>query len=129
MDLEITKLDLKGDERGIVVEILKRGKIDPEIKEVLLISAKPGIVRGNHYHKTKAEWLCIIRGKAKFVYEDNKTGERKEVIMSGEEPSLIRTPVNVAHAIKNIGDDDLYMIEISNQIYEEIPDTFKKQIL
>ncbi|MDE1871037.1 MAG: WxcM-like domain-containing protein [Candidatus Micrarchaeota archaeon] len=129
MDLEITKLDLRGDDRGIVVEILKKSRIDPEIKEILLISSKPGVVRGNHYHKTKAEWLCIIRGRAKFVYEDNETGERKEIIVSGEKPSLIRTPVNVAHAVKNIGDDELYMIEISNQIYDEIQDTFKKQIM
>lgn len=130
MELEIKELDIKKDDRGSTIEIIKRNLINDDIKEVLLISSKPGVIRGNHYHEKKAEWLCIIHGKAKFVYEDIKTGERKEAIIDGEKPTIIKTPVNVSHAVQNIGDDDLLMIEVSGQIYDEkAPDTFRKQII
>jgi UDP-2-acetamido-2,6-beta-L-arabino-hexul-4-ose reductase len=129
MKLEISKVNVKIDERGLLAEMVKKGKLNGEIKEVLLITSRPGVVRGNHYHKSKDEVLCIIKGRAKFVYEDIRTGKRKELTVSGKVPVVIRTPKNVAHAIKNIGKEDLYLLEISNQIYEEKPDTFKKEIM
>ncbi len=128
MKLKIKELDAKENERGIVVEILKSSEMKEQIKEVLLIVSKPGVVRGNHYHKKKAEWLYIIMGKGKFIYEDVKTGERKEFIIDNK-PTIIETPQNVAHAVKNIGDDDLYLLEISSHLYAEDPDIFKKEIM
>jgi UDP-2-acetamido-2,6-beta-L-arabino-hexul-4-ose reductase len=130
MKLEIKKLDIRSDDRGFAINILdKKSLKDYDIKEILIIVSKPGAIRGNHYHKTKLEWLGILNGRAKFVYEDNKTGKRKMVTISGNKPKMIRTPRNVTHAVKNVGKDDLYMIELSNQIYEDNPDTFKKQIM
>lgn len=128
MDLIIKELDVKADDRGIFIEILKSNEIKDQIKEVLLIVSKPGVVRGNHYHKEKAEWLCLIKGKAKFVYEDIETGERKEFVIDNK-PTIIKTPLNAAHAIKNVGDDDLYLFEVSNHIFEENPDIFKKEVI
>lgn len=126
MELEIGELEIKSDDRGFVTELLTSKKANSEIKEVLFIVSKPGVTRGNHYHKSKAEWICIIKGKAKLVYEDNVTGERREVIVSGDKPTVISTPTNVMHWVENIGDDDLYTIEITNHLYEEGPDTFRK---
>lgn len=128
MELKIKELDSKADERGIFAEILKSNETKEQIKEVLLAVSKPGAVRGNHYHKKKVEWLCLIKGKAKFLYVDIKTGESKEVIIDNK-PTIITTPLNIAHAVKNIGKDDLYLLEISNQIYSENPDIFAKKIM
>ena len=128
MKLIIKELDAKIDDRGIFAEILKSDDIKDQVKEVLLIVSKPNVVRGNHYHQKKIEWLCVIKGRAKFLYEDIKTGERKEFVVDNK-PTIIKTPLNVAHAVKNIGDDDLYLFEISNHIYEETPDIIKKVIM
>lgn len=128
MELEIMEIDAKEDERGIFVEILKSNEIKERIKEVLLIVSKPGVVRGNHYHEKKAEWLCLVKGSAKFLYIDIETGEKKELIVDNK-PTLIKTPLRVAHAIKNIGKDDMYLLEISNHLYAEDPDNFKKEIM
>ncbi len=128
MRLRIKELDAKMDERGIFAEILKSSEIKAQVKEVLLIVSKPGVVRGNHYHKKKVEWLCLMKGKGKFLYIDNKTGARKEVIIDNK-PTIIETPLNVAHAIKNVGKDDLYLLEISNHLYAETPDMFRKEIM
>jgi UDP-2-acetamido-2,6-beta-L-arabino-hexul-4-ose reductase len=129
MDLEIKELDLRSDDRGLVAEILKRNQISQDIKEILFGVSKPGVIRGNHYHKSKVEWLCVIKGKGKLIYQDIESGEKKEIIVSGDKPVVVKTPVNAAHSHENIGDTDEYWIEITNQIYDEVPDTFKKQVL
>jgi len=130
MELDIKELNVKKDDRGAVLEIIKRDLINEDIQEVLMISSKPGVIRGNHYHERKGEWLCIVQGKAKFVYEDIKTGERKELIVDGEKPTIIKTPKNVSHAVQNIGDGDLLMIEISDKLYDEKnPDTVRKPVM
>jgi UDP-2-acetamido-2,6-beta-L-arabino-hexul-4-ose reductase len=128
MELEIREFDAKDDERGIFIEILKSNEIKEQIKEVLLIVSKPGVVRGNHYHEKKAEWLCLLKGKAKFLYIDIETGEKKELVIDNK-PTIIKTPLRVAHATKNIGKDDLYLLEISNHLYSEDPDMFRKEIM
>jgi len=123
LDLEIKELDIKSDDRGHVIEVIKADNI----KEVLFILSKPGATRGNHFHKSKAEWLCIIKGKAKLTYSDVATGKKTELIVNGDEkPTIIKTPKNIAHVVHNIGTDDLYMLEISDKIYDKKnPDTFK----
>jgi UDP-2-acetamido-2,6-beta-L-arabino-hexul-4-ose reductase len=128
MELKIKELDLKEDDRGIFAEILKGDEIRDKIKEVLLVVSKPGVIRGNHHHTKKIEWICLIKGKAKFLYIDNKTGERREFVIDNK-PTIIETPLNVAHAIKNIGEDDLYLLELSNHIFADDPDIFKKEIM
>jgi dTDP-4-dehydrorhamnose 3,5-epimerase-like enzyme len=128
MDLKITEIDAKENERGIFAEILKSNQTEEQIKETLLVISKPGAVRGNHYHKKKVEWLCLIKGRGQFIYIDIKTGEKKEFVIDNK-LTLIKTPLNVAHAVKNIGKDELILLEISNQLFEEDPDIFEKEIL
>ncbi len=128
MRLKIREIDVKEDGRGVLAEILKSGKVKNQIKEILLIVSKPGVVRGNHYHKKKAEWLCLLKGRGKFLYVDVKTGARKEFVIDNK-PTVIETPLNVVHAIKNIGKEDLYLLEISDQLYAETPDISKKEIM
>ncbi|HIH50322.1 MAG: WxcM-like domain-containing protein [Candidatus Micrarchaeaceae archaeon] len=128
MRLKIREIDVREDERGIFAEILKNDGLKERIKEVLLVVSRPGVIRGNHYHKKKAEWLCLLKGKGKFLYVDNETGARKEFVIDNK-PTIIETPLNVAHAVKNVGDEDLYLLEISDHLYSEDPDISKREIM
>ena len=53
----------QSDERGIIVDILTKEKID----YVTLITSKRGATRGNHYHKQTIQWVYIFRGKIKLL--------------------------------------------------------------
>jgi UDP-2-acetamido-2,6-beta-L-arabino-hexul-4-ose reductase len=126
MKLEIRDLDIKSDNRGIATEILTSDQM-PEMKEVLLQISKPGTIRGNHYHKKKVEWICVIKGEAKIIYEDVYDGEKKTIFVSGDKPQIIKTPLDVLHTVYNIGKEDLYTISILDSIYAKMPDTYKKE--
>lgn len=119
-------LKLKKDDRGWSVEILKRNEIKQDIRYVYLMTSKPGAIRGNHYHKRRAEWLCVLHGKAKFIIVDNKTGKKTQFTVSGDKPRLVDMPTNVTHTIKNIGKEQLYILEITNMEYsKKNHDTFR----
>lgn len=42
----------------------------------------PNIARGNHYHDKKEEYLYIIKGNLKVIYEDVDNNERQEIILT-----------------------------------------------
>ncbi len=90
-----------------------------KLKEVMIITAKPGAVRGNHYHKEKIEWLGVISGRARFVFMDNKTKQLRRIDVSGSRPVFFNIPNNVAHAIINTGKQDIAILEFSNRAYNK----------
>ena len=54
------KMDLKEDNRGNFVELMK----SKSFGQVSVSRSKKGVIRGNHYHNTKNEKFCVIKGKA-----------------------------------------------------------------
>lgn len=56
---------MKRDNRGFLAEIVKSN----EFGQIFISSTKENIIRGNHYHHTKVEKFCVIRGKLKLIFE------------------------------------------------------------
>ena len=57
MKLNIKKLVVKKDSRGWLAEIIQSEDVGKKRFGLLLITtAHPGQVKGNHYHKKKKEW-------------------------------------------------------------------------
>jgi len=134
MKFELKKLEKKVDERGWFAEILRADDLPAsEMKnfgQIGITTAKQNIVKGNHYHKRKLEWYCVLKGKALIVLQDNVTNERKEIVMSEKEPSILKIYPDVSHAIKNIGKGMMYLLIYTNEPFNpEDPDTFKKEVL
>ncbi len=126
-NLVINKLNVKSDERGWLAEILRKENLQEEkgFGQILVTVAKPGVTKGNHYHKRKEEWFCIIRGKGKLLLKDVTTDECQEVLMGDENMVAVKIPPNVIHAIQNIGDEMLYLlIYIDEPFNPKDPDTF-----
>lgn len=129
MDYQVTKLKKhkrspdEEDERGFLVEFLKRHELEEEDKEfaqVYLSTIAPNTIRGNHYHKTKKEFFVIMSGKALIVLEDVNTKERKEIICDSSEEHITRVSFgpNIAHAIKNTSDKTIFLTAYTTKPYD-----------
>ena len=118
MNVKIKNLKKFEDERGLLVEILRDDEISEKIKHIYFSISKPSVKRGNHYHKRKVEWFCVAKGKARLILEDNKTKERKELILSIENPKTVEISPNITHIIENIGNDEMYLIVIVNEVFD-----------
>ena len=133
MHFEQKKIEKKEDERGWFSEILRADDLSENDRKRFgqfgITAAKEGIVKGNHYHKRKLEWYCVIKGKALIVLEDNETGERKEIILDEKSPELLKIFPNTSHAIKNIGKGIMLLLIYTNEPFnKEDPDTYKSEI-
>ncbi|MCX5884650.1 MAG: cupin domain-containing protein [Proteobacteria bacterium] len=129
--VEVKRLDIKRDERGWLVEVLRSEalKRGDRFGQFLITTAYPGYIKGNHYHTRKFEWYCVIRGEGKLVLEDNASGEREEMALSEEGITLVMIPPGITHAIENTGKDILsVLIYIDEPFNESDPDTFFKKI-
>ena len=124
MDYSIKELVKSEDKRGFLVEFLKSSELAEDEKhfgQIYLTTIKGECVRGNHYHQRKREFYVIMSGKASLVLEDINTKERKEFEIDASEGNLVRISVgrNVAHAIKNISDQDVILCAYTNKEYDE----------
>jgi UDP-2-acetamido-2,6-beta-L-arabino-hexul-4-ose reductase len=124
--------EVKKDPRGYLIEVMKKSDVSNEVFGQLYLSvAHPGEVRGNHYHQRKKEWFYVIKGKGLLVAVDRATGERSEMILSDESPRLVFIEPNISHGVKNIGDEDLFLIAYveGEEFNPEDPDTFREIVV
>lgn len=128
--VKIKKCDYFEDERGWLLKVIqKEDLMGQNFGEVYITTAHPGIIKANHYHMDTDEWFCIIKGTAKLVLEDIESGETKEIILGTERFRIIKVPKKIAHAVKNIGDDLMYLLAIADQPYDnDDPDTYPYDI-
>ena len=124
---KVIRLDVKNDERGWLAEILRREELGDrcEFGQFLVTTARPGVIKGNHYHERKREWFCVIKGKGKLVLEGD--GFREEIVMGEENMVTVAVPPGVAHALVNVGDEMLYALIYTDEPFDpDDPDTFYK---
>ena len=126
MNIGVKKLDIKKDHRGWLAEIVQPKDVGSNTFGLILVTtAKPGQTKGNHYHKIKTEWYCVIRGQALLTLIDNKTQEVKKLHMGEDNMVLVRIPPNNFHTIKNVGGKEMYLMVYVNQAFDpKDPDTY-----
>lgn len=96
-----------------------------EFGQILVTTAHPNIIKGDHYHKRKTEWYCVLKGQMKLVLKDTKTEELKEFILSDKKLQTIKISPGISHGFKNIGDEMLYvLVYIDEPFNPKDPDTF-----
>lgn len=126
MSYKIKTLDVKRDHRGWLAEIIRPEDVyNKTFGQVLVTTASPGKVKGNHYHKRKTEWYCVISGKGLLSLRDNSTKKVVDIEVNGHDMKLIEIPPNHFHSIKNIGDKDMYLLAYVNEPFDpKDPDIF-----
>jgi UDP-2-acetamido-2,6-beta-L-arabino-hexul-4-ose reductase len=113
------------DPRGVFVEMLKT----KDSGQFSFFSAHPGITRGGHYHHSKNEKFLVVKGNAKFGFRHIETDEYYELLTSGAEPLVVETVPGWSHDIKNIGDDEMFVMLWANETFDpENPDTIHHKV-
>ena len=113
-------LKMNVDERGSFTEIFRtmdRGQFSVNI-------SKPGVIKGNHWHKTKNEKFIVVKGNALIKLREVGSETVMEYHVNGEEIKVVDIPPGYTHAIMNVGNTDLITFMWCNECYDpEISDT------
>ena len=118
--VKVRRLNRKEDDRGWLLKILMRQHLtgNNRFGEIYVTTAYPGVVKGNHYHQWTTEWFCVIKGKGCLVVKNIENKEREEIIMGENNLITVEVPANIAHAVKNVGDDIMYLIAYADREYD-----------
>jgi UDP-2-acetamido-2,6-beta-L-arabino-hexul-4-ose reductase len=113
------------DARGQLFEVLRLAGGG----QFFFATTKPGVIRGNHFHSRKVEWLCVVRGEAAIRLRRVGDSAVREFRVSGKSPQFISIPPLYSHQIENVGQDDLLTMFWCNEIYQASdPDTFHDKV-
>lgn len=118
-------LNKHSDDRGSFTEIIRtedRGQVSVNI-------AKPGIVKGNHWHHTKNEKFVVVSGEAEIAFR--KVGETEVITyhVKGDDMKVVDIPCGYVHNIKNVGENDLVTVMWANEAFNpDKPDTYFEQV-
>lgn len=127
-EVKITKLDIKTDPRGWFIELIKFH--EPVKGQIYITVAKPGITKGNHYHTRKKEIFIVIKGNGLLVLRHQKTNKEQQIHMGEGNMVAVEIPPNVAHGIKNMGNEDMFLLAYISEIFNpEDPDTFPMEVI
>ena len=122
----VKKLLVKKDDRGWLAEIVRPEDVGEEgFGQILVTTAGPGHTKGNHYHKRKTEWYCVLQGKGILTLIDNKTQEKKKLVMGERNMVLVKILPHHFHSIKNVGKSEMVLLVYVNEPFDPSdPDTF-----
>lgn len=109
------------DARGSFTEMLRT----PDRGQVSVNVAKPGIVKGNHWHDSKNEKFLVMSGRGMIRFRRVGDDRVIEVPVDGEHPTVVDIPTGYTHQIENVGQTDLVTVMWANEPFDpEHPDTW-----
>lgn len=115
------KLDIKIDQRGGLAELIK----SEHFGQIFVSTSHKGIIRGNHYHNTKVEKFCVLKGKAVIKFRHILKDEVISYHVSGDNFEVLDIPPGYTHSIENLGGEEMIVLFWANQIFDpERPDTY-----
>lgn len=118
-------VELKTDERGWLFELVK----SPHAGQIFVSQTRPGITRGNHYHDTKIEKFCVIRGEGIIRFRHILNGEIIEYPVSDRAIRIVDIPPGYTHSIENVGLGDMITLFWANEIFDaQRPDTYFSKV-
>lgn len=132
-DVKIVKLKRVPDERGFLMEILRRdwdGMFD-EFGQCYLTTGYPGVVKAWHYHKYQDDHFCVVHGMMKVVLYDAREGSStrgavNEFFMGDLNPILVKIPKGVYHGFMTISEHQALLINLPTNLYNYAePDEFR----
>ncbi|MEZ6058296.1 MAG: NAD-dependent epimerase/dehydratase family protein [Planctomycetaceae bacterium] len=105
---------VRSDERGSLFEVIKLANAG----QVFFSTTKPGVIRGNHFHRRKVEWFCVVKGEAVIRLRRIGGDAVQEFRVSGDQPEFISIPVFHTHHIENVGESELLTMFWCNEIFD-----------
>ncbi|GAE30982.1 polysaccharide biosynthesis C-terminal domain-containing protein [Alkalihalobacillus hemicellulosilyticus] len=118
-------LEIKKDLRGSLVELLK----SDHFGQIFISTSHPGVIRGNHYHHTKVEKFCVIKGKANIKLQNIISDEISSYVVTGDKAQIVDIPPGYTHSLENIGESELIVLFWANEIFDkDRPDTYFREV-
>jgi len=120
-----TAPEMKSDERGWLFELIKSEKAG----QIFISTTKPGKVRGNHYHDTKVEKFCLVKGKARISLRKVNSAEQYAFDVDDSSIQIVDIPPGYTHAIQNTGTEDCIVLFWANEVMDPTrPDTYRLEV-
>jgi len=117
------EMDSKEDNRGSFIELIKSNAFG----QVSVSRSQKGIIRGNHYHNTKNEKFCVIKGEAVIKLRNILDDKIISYYVSDKKMEVVDIPPGYTHSIENLteGDGEMIFLIWANEIFDpENPDTY-----
>ncbi len=113
----------QGTPREFVVNVDNRGELFEVARgggggQTFLSWTKPGIERGNHFHRRKVERFVVLSGKADIHLRKVFSDEVISYSVSGDEPVAIDMPTLYLHSIVNTGTEPLLTLFWAHEIFD-----------
>jgi oxalate decarboxylase/phosphoglucose isomerase-like protein (cupin superfamily) len=128
--IEIRELGNSGDARGYSFTIPAEAlEFVGRTADVHLASTKPGAVRGNHYHLRRREAIVVLPGATWSLHWDDSEGspaQHRE--FNGGSAVLVLVAPGASHAVRNDGDDTLWLVAISSENYDPAESVNRKVV-
>ena len=110
---------------GTTVDFLK----STEKGQISISVAKPGVLKGNHWHHSKVEKYLVVSGTGVIRLKNIFSHHTMEYFVSGEQFEAVDIPAGYAHQIENLGATDLVTLIWSSGAYNlEQPDSFYMEL-
>ncbi|MEW9677354.1 NAD-dependent epimerase/dehydratase family protein [Lentibacillus sp. L22] len=113
------------DERGSLVELIK----SHQVGQVFMSTSRKGVTRGNHYHHTKVEKFCVIKGAANIKLRKIDSEELITYRVTDQNIEIVDIPPGYTHSIENVTDDEMIVLFWANELFDpDNPDTIPLKV-
>ena len=113
------------DARGSFTEFLR----SPAGGQVSVNVSKPGVVKGNHWHHTKAEKFLVVSGSGVIKFRRTDMDDVVEYHVSSKKLVVVDIPVGYTHNIENSGKTDMVTLMWSSECFDPAhPDTIAAEV-
>lgn len=120
-----TTPELKSDERGWLFELIKSDCGG----QIFVSTTKPGKKRGNHYHDTKVEKFCLVKGKARISMRKVNGTEHYAFDVDDKNIRIVDIPPGYTHSLENTGTEDCIVLFWANEIMNPAhSDTYRLEV-
>lgn len=114
------------DQRGSLVEAVR---VRSGSGQTFVSTTVPGEVRGNHYHLRKFERFLVLRGTAEIRLRRMLHEEVTRLHVDGSKPAIVDMPTMWAHAIENVGADELVTLFWTDELFDPARTDTHRQIV
>jgi UDP-2-acetamido-2,6-beta-L-arabino-hexul-4-ose reductase len=114
------------DNRGWLFELIK----SEQFGQIFVSRTHAGITRGNHYHDTKAEKFCVIKGQGVIRFRNICGDKILAYEVSDENIQIVDIPPGYTHSIENTGDTEMITLFWVTEIFNPgKTDTYFEEVL
>ncbi len=127
--VKVKKLKVVSDERGRLMEILRRDdELFQQFGQVYMTTTYPGVVKAWHKHEKQTDNVACLSGMIKLVIYDgrDKSPTSKEInrfYLGIHNPILVQIPAGVHHGWMCVSLEEAIVVNVPTEVYRhEHPD-------